>query len=91
MFHELKLQRFESPEALVYIRCSKGTYIRSFARDLGLALNSGAHLTGLRRTAIGNIDVNQAMSIENFDSAFDSLKERWNNEGLIGVNSRGQL
>jgi tRNA pseudouridine55 synthase len=91
VFHELKLQRFDSPETLVNIRCSKGTYIRSFARDLGLTLNSGAYLTGLRRTAIGDVDVNQAMSIEDFDSAFDRLKEKWNNEGLIGVNSRGQL
>jgi len=74
----------------VHIRCSKGTYIRSFARDLGLSLNSGGHLTGLRRTGIGEVNVDQAMSIEDFDVAFEKLKEKWNNEALIGVNSREQ-
>lgn len=42
------------PRAVLRIRCSKGTYIRSLARDLGLALDSGAYLTSLRRTASGN-------------------------------------
>lgn len=88
LFHELQLQRFDSSEAVVHIKCSKGTYIRSFARDLGLALNSGGHLTGLRRTEIGGVHVDQAMSIEDFDFTFDKLKEKWNNEGLIGVYSR---
>ncbi len=88
MIHELKLLHFNNQEALVHIRCGKGTYIRSFARDLGLALNSGAYLTGLRRTGIGEINVDQAMSIADFDSGFDVLKEKWNNEALIGVNSR---
>jgi tRNA pseudouridine55 synthase len=42
------------PAATLRIRCSRGTYIRSLARDLGLALNTGAYLTALRRTASGN-------------------------------------
>jgi len=46
------------------IRCSKGTYIRSLARDLGLETNTGGHLTKLRRTKIGDFDVNDALSIE---------------------------
>ena len=46
--------------------CSKGTYIRSLANDFGKALNSGAHLSALRRTKIGDFDVNNATSIENF-------------------------
>ena len=52
------------PCATVRIRCSKGTYIRSFARDLGLAVGSGAHLTGLRRTLSGDFEINNAISLE---------------------------
>lgn len=88
VFHELTLVGFDNDEAIVHIRCSKGTYIRSFARDLGLALNSGAHLSGLRRTVIGKAKVENALTIGSFDEAFDKLKERWNNQGLIGVNVR---
>jgi tRNA pseudouridine55 synthase len=46
--------------------CSKGTYIRSLANDFGKALQSGAHLSALRRTKIGNFSVENAVSIENF-------------------------
>lgn len=46
--------------------CSKGTYIRSLANDFGKALHSGAHLSALRRTKIGNFSVENAVSIENF-------------------------
>jgi len=46
--------------------CSKGTYIRSLAHDFGKALESGAHLSALRRTKIGDYNVNNALSIENF-------------------------
>ncbi len=47
--------------------CSKGTYIRSLAHDFGKALNSGAHLSKLRRTKIGNYNVDNATTIENFE------------------------
>ena len=46
--------------------CSKGTYIRSLAHDFGKALNSGAHLSALRRTKIGDFTVDEALSIEDF-------------------------
>lgn len=46
--------------------CSKGTYIRSLAHDFGKALNSGAHLSALRRTKIGDFNVDDAVSIEGF-------------------------
>ncbi len=46
--------------------CSKGTYIRSLANDFGKALHSGAHLSALRRTKIGDFDVKDALSIEGF-------------------------
>lgn len=48
------------------VLCSKGTYIRSLAHDFGKALNSGAHLTALRRTAIGDFDVEKAQSLDEF-------------------------
>lgn len=46
--------------------CSKGTYIRSLANDFGKALQSGAHLSALRRTKIGNFDVNNSLTLETF-------------------------
>ena len=64
--YEFKLTRVELPEIDFRIRCSKGTYIRSIARDFGLALNNGAHLTALRRTKIGDFKVEDAMSPEAF-------------------------
>jgi len=64
--YEFKLTRVELPEIDFRIRCSKGTYIRSIARDFGLALNNGAHLTALRRTKIGDFKVEDAMSPEVF-------------------------
>lgn len=48
------------------VACSKGTYIRSLARDFGTALNSGAHLGSLRRTRIGTFSIDAALSIEDF-------------------------
>ncbi len=65
-FHDLKLLGFENNEARILVHCSKGTYIRSFARDLGVALGSGGHLSALRRTAIGGLSVERAMTIETF-------------------------
>ncbi len=54
------------------IQCSKGTYIRSLAHDFGKALNSGAHLSALRRTKIGDFSVDHAISIDAF---IDRLKK----------------
>lgn len=52
------------PEVGFRVVCSKGTYIRSLARDLGVALNSGAHLTALRRERIGDFRVSDALTVE---------------------------
>jgi tRNA pseudouridine55 synthase len=52
------------------IQCSKGTYIRSLAHDFGKALNSGAHLSALRRTKIGDFSVDNAISVEAFIESF---------------------
>ena len=48
------------------VECKKGTYIRSLAHDFGKALNSGAHLSAIRRTKIGNFSVEDAIGIEDF-------------------------
>jgi len=53
------------PTAMIQIDCSKGTYIRALARDLGEALGSGAFLSSLRRTGNGGYDISQAISMEN--------------------------
>ena len=59
------------PEATVRIACSKGTYIRAFARDLGEALCSGAHLSGLIRSRSGDFRISDALSLEQALSLFD--------------------
>ena len=68
--YALELQEFCYPYAKILIRCSKGTYIRSFASDLGNALKCGAYLCGLRRTANGNFTIAQSVSIEQLSSIF---------------------
>lgn len=59
--HEFELTRIELPNIDFRVRCSKGTYIRSLARDFGAALGSGSHLTALRRTRIGDYSVEDAI------------------------------
>lgn len=51
-------------QIVVRVVCSKGTYIRALARDIGLALGSGAHLTALRRTRVGDIQVENCLNVE---------------------------
>ncbi|WP_445709798.1 tRNA pseudouridine(55) synthase TruB [Flavobacterium sp.] len=65
--HEFEITRFKLPEIDFRIVCSKGTYIRSIAYDFGKALQSGGHLTSLRRTKIGNHTVENAVSPEQFE------------------------
>ncbi len=76
-FHGLELLGFENMEATIRIECSKGTYIRSFARDLGTAVESGGFLTGLRRTAIGPAKVENALSINDVERQMEALKENF--------------
>ena len=55
------------PDITIRVVCSKGTYIRALARDIGEALNSGAHLTGLVRTRVGNVGLDQCLNMEDID------------------------
>ena len=61
-----EITEIKLPEVGFRIICSKGTYIRSIAFDFGKALNSGGHLSALRRTKIGNFSVDDALSVEEF-------------------------
>lgn len=62
--HSFKIEKIEQGEIYFRIKCSKGTYIRSIAHDYGAELGVGGYLKALRRTKIGEFDVNNAMSIE---------------------------
>lgn len=71
---QFDLTATELPNINFKVVCSKGTYIRSLAYDFGLALDSGAHLSALRRTKIGNFSVDNSMSIEEFVQRLASEK-----------------
>jgi tRNA pseudouridine55 synthase len=75
IFREIDLLAFDLPEIKVRMVCSKGTYVRSFARDLGTALGSGAYLSSLERTAIGPFLLKNANSLENFENILKNLKQ----------------
>ncbi len=64
---EIEVLKFESSELILRIVCSKGTYIRGLARDIGKALNSGAHLTDLKRTRIGQYLNSDSMQLETLE------------------------
>ena len=64
--YEIEILSLEMPRLQIRVRCSKGTYIRSLANEIGLALNSGAHLMGLRRTRSGGFTAENGWKLENF-------------------------
>jgi tRNA pseudouridine55 synthase len=79
---EIEIQEF-NPELMqltLRIVCSKGTYIRALARDIGLALESGAHLIALRRTRIGDVHIDHCMRIEDFPQWLEEHHIEYNNE-----------
>lgn len=65
--HEFEITRIDLPEIDFRVKCSKGTYIRSLAFDFGKALNSGAYLSVLRRTKIGDFSVENGITPEEFE------------------------
>jgi len=73
VIYELEINKIELPEINFRVKCGKGTYIRSLAYDFGLALHSGAYLSALRRTKIGDFSVENAIKIEDFETEMTIL------------------
>ncbi|MBC5862232.1 tRNA pseudouridine(55) synthase TruB [Flavobacterium turcicum] len=67
--HEFEITRIALPEVDFRVVCSKGTYIRSLAYDFGKAMQSGSHLTVLRRTKIGDYDVKNGINVLDFEES----------------------
>ncbi|MEL7148898.1 MAG: tRNA pseudouridine(55) synthase TruB [Bacteroidota bacterium] len=70
-----EVENFSNPDVSFRIKCSKGTYIRSLAHDLGQILGCGAHLKSLRRTKIGDFSVEDASDIDSFVSEVQLMSE----------------
>ena len=71
---EIELLSFADRVMKIRVVCSKGTYIRALARDIGKALQSGAHLISLRRTRVGNVRVEDCMNMEQFEELLSEIK-----------------
>ncbi len=71
---ELELLECDLPVIKIRVVCSKGTYIRALARDIGEALDSGAHLIALERTRIGEVTLEKCLSAEDIDSFLDNIE-----------------
>ena len=80
--HSFDITRIELPEIDFEITCSKGTYIRSIARDLGEVLGSGAYLSRLRRTKTGNFSVNDALDMTPFITPKNTSKPNQKKRGF---------
>lgn len=70
---EIETISYEKPMLTIRVVCSKGTYIRALARDIGIALNSGAYLTDLQRTRIGDFQLDQCLTLEEFPQWLDAI------------------
>ncbi|MDR2148171.1 MAG: tRNA pseudouridine(55) synthase TruB [Tannerella sp.] len=68
---EIEILQFELPVLKIRVVCSKGTYIRALARDIGEALDSGAHLIALERTRVGNVTVADCINADEIDDFLD--------------------
>ncbi len=77
----LERLRFASPQVDLRVRCSKGTYIRVLAEDIGAALGTGAHLSALRRTASGRFRIEQALRLDALEEMSATQRER----GLLAL------
>ncbi len=79
---EIEVVAFDAEKMQLVLRivCSKGTYIRALARDIGQALDSGAHLIGLRRTRVGETRVEDCLTIEQFEKLLQAIEYNPKNE-----------
>lgn len=77
---KFEIEDITLPVITFTVKCSSGTYIRSLANDFGEALGCGGYLSGLRRTAIGNFRVEDAMEIEEFVQKFKKAEQVYNSD-----------
>lgn len=75
LIHELVLNRFAGNEMEISVRCSKGTYVRTLAEDIGAVLGCGAHLIGLRRTAIAHFKLADGYNFEQLNEMSDAARD----------------
>lgn len=93
---EIELVDFNLPCVTVRVVCSKGTYIRALARDIGAALNSGAHLVALRRTRVGQFGIDDCMSIDTLMAYLDGADmmlpddSKWHPKNLEKTQGNGE-
>lgn len=71
---EIELLEYSQTSITIRVVCSKGTYIRALARDIGKVLNSGGHLTALRRTRVGDVSIAQCMSVDDAVKMLDTIE-----------------
>ncbi len=74
VIHRLDILRWQPPEMAIAVTCSKGTYIRTLAEDLGELLGCGAHLVALRRTGSGALDLAEAIDLPSFEALDDEAR-----------------
>lgn len=85
--HNIEVESFELPYVVLRINCGKGTYIRSLARDLGIALQSGGHLVKLVRTRIGEFTLRDAVFLAELGEQFERVKTVDNLNAQSGIDS----
>jgi tRNA pseudouridine55 synthase len=74
--YSIVLEEYALPQIRIRVECSKGTYIRSLAQEIGEALDSGAYLTSLRRTKSGEYDVVNAVQLDDFLKKIDECETK---------------
>lgn len=77
VIHELSLLGLDADRCRLRVSCSKGTYIRTLAEDIGAALGCGAHLTALRRTVVGPLQISAAVTLDQLTALSDVERSAW--------------
>jgi tRNA pseudouridine55 synthase len=75
--HRLELMACALPDVTFRVTCSKGTYVRTLAEDIGEALGCGAHLVALRRTGVGALTLDHAVTLDTLSDADDAARDAW--------------
>ena len=83
VIEEIELLEYALPVIKIRVVCSKGTYIRALARDIGAALDSGAHLIALERTRIGQVTLDQCINPDDIDTLLNNAVIKTANQSII--------